>query len=672
VAGYSNTTGTSNTALGALALYTNSTASRNTAVGQQAMYYTTGADNSALGDNALRNNSTGASNVAIGSGALFTSTTASDNTTVGYQAGYSLTTGTQNTAIGSLALRNTTANYYNVAVGYNALRLNSNDGNTAVGNFAAYQNISGGNLVAMGYNAMSSNVSGANNVAIGVQSLGGNTSASGNTAVGHQALLYNNGTLPAGSFVVGVSYVIAFVGTTDFVAIGAASNTVGVTFTATGIGSGTGTATANGGASNTAVGYLAARLNTTGFNLDAFGRDSLGLNTTGTNNTALANSALYGNTTGSYNVGVGIQALQANTTANNNTAVGYQAGYSNTTGAGNTIVGMQAGYFLTTGSNNTFIGRGGDGAGQAVTTGSKNTIIGGYNGNAGGLDIRTSNNYIVLSDGDGTPWWVLNGNTGTQSLRQSGYSNITPVMKVSGFGYSPSSYRAIVVGGQTTTGTYNSICLGYDPVANTSGAFGGTGNEIYVQNGVTIAQPNSTNTTFQSVMVFESNGSGVRFSQNIGIGGSSPTTSGSGVTFPATQSASSDANTLDDYEEGTWTPTWVGDVTNPTVTYSEQFGSYTKVGRLVTYALRLVITARSGGSGNLNINGIPFSPTTAAVSGTVSFSYGYASPILQQAASGAELITYTEYAGVSNTRAPVSALPTSGTFYFVAAGFFYT
>jgi hypothetical protein len=40
-------------------------------------------------------------------------------------------------------------------------------------------------------------------------------------------------------------------------------------------------------------------------------------------------------------------------------------------------------------------------AGYYITTGSKNTIIGRYNGNQNGLDIRTSSNNIVLSDGDG-------------------------------------------------------------------------------------------------------------------------------------------------------------------------------------------------------------------------------------------------------------------------------
>jgi len=49
-------------------------------------------------------------------------------------------------------------------------------------------------------------------------------------------------TTYAGNFVVGDTYTIFVVGTTNFMAIGASSNTVGVTFTATGVGSGTGKA----------------------------------------------------------------------------------------------------------------------------------------------------------------------------------------------------------------------------------------------------------------------------------------------------------------------------------------------------------------------------------------------------------------------------------------------
>lgn len=54
-------------------------------------------------------------------------------------------------------------------------------------------------------------------------------------------------TTSAGSFVVGQRYTITFVGTTSFTAIGAASNTIGVSFTATGTGSGSGTARINPG-----------------------------------------------------------------------------------------------------------------------------------------------------------------------------------------------------------------------------------------------------------------------------------------------------------------------------------------------------------------------------------------------------------------------------------------
>ena len=50
-------------------------------------------------------------------------------------------------------------------------------------------------------------------------------------------------TVVAGNFTIGSSYTITYVGTTNFIAIGASSNTIGVTFTSTGVGSGTGTAT---------------------------------------------------------------------------------------------------------------------------------------------------------------------------------------------------------------------------------------------------------------------------------------------------------------------------------------------------------------------------------------------------------------------------------------------
>ena len=70
------------------------------------------------------------------------------------------------------------------------------------------------------------------------------------------------------------------------------------------------------------------------------------------------------------------------------------------------------------------------------------------------------------------------------------------------------------------------------------------------------------------------------FPATIGVGGATPAASGAGISFPATASASSDANTLDDYEEGVWSPT-ISSLTNLTGTASVSNATYTKIGRMV-------------------------------------------------------------------------------------------
>jgi hypothetical protein len=67
------------------------------------------------------------------------------------------------------------------------------------------------------------------------------------------------------------------------------------------------------------------------------------------------------------------------------------------------------------------------------------------------------------------------------------------------------------------------------------------------------------------------------------------------------------ANKLDDYEEGTWTPVYYGNTTQPTITYDAvTTGEYVKIGRLVHCQGRIRTDAVSGGSGALNISGLPF------------------------------------------------------------------
>jgi hypothetical protein len=98
-----------------------------------------------------------------------------------------------------------------------------------------------------------------------------------------------------------------------------------------------------------------------------------------------------------------------------------------------------------------------------------------------------------------------------------------------------------------------------------------------------------------------------QFPTTIGVGGATPSTRGSGITFPATASRSSNVNTLDDYETGTWTIT-ITDGTNNAV-MANNTGNYVKVGKNVTvggYFQTTGLGSIAGGS-TIKISGLPFS-----------------------------------------------------------------
>jgi hypothetical protein len=90
------------------------------------------------------------------------------------------------------------------------------------------------------------------------------------------------------------------------------------------------------------------------------------------------------------------------------------------------------------------------------------------------------------------------------------------------------------------------------------------------------------------------------------VTGTTPTLNG--ITFPATQVPSADANTLDDYEEGTWTPTvFIAGATG--ITYSRRVGLYTKIGNTVTCEMTIDLSNKGTGAGAgtaVEILGLPF------------------------------------------------------------------
>ena len=195
--------------------------------------------------------------------------------------------------------------------------------------------------------------------------------------------------------------------------------------------------------------------------------------------------------------------------------LGHEAGRSVTTGNASTFIGHNSGYFITTGSNNTILGR--------------------YNGNQGGLDIRTANNYIVLSDGQGN----------VEFTAKDGYSWALP-------------------GATVKTGT--------------------------------------------------------------------------GITFPATQSASTDANTLDDYEEGTWTTTTASTTNISGITLQQ--ARYTKVGRMVTIDGYFDVTIASANTLTYFSFTIPFPliSTTAGGCGAAVMNNEFAPGSVYRASSSTALV----------------------------------
>lgn len=124
------------------------------------------------------------------------------------------------------------------------------------------------------------------------------------------------------------------------------------------------------------------------------------------------------------------------------------------------------------------------------------------------------------------------------------------------------------------------------------------------------------------------------------------TAAGGQIAFPATQNASADPNVLDDYEEGTFTPTGYGQ------TFTSVIGSYTKIGRLVHVDLSVVWSTNGAGNAG-QIRGLPF-----VVAAQASFSCGVNNCNAERtfyAAIGSTFINVLDWSAVTVSDAAMSA-----------------
>jgi hypothetical protein len=259
-------------------------------------------------------------------------------------------------------------------------------------------------------------------------------------------------------------------------------------------------------ASNSAFGYLAGNKITTGIDNTYFGASSGGntstgvsghtaigrqsLNySTGNNNTAIGSACMSkaSSWSGINNVGIGVNILPVITTGSNNLFAGGSNGSLLTSGSSNVGLGLLSiagvsttsyntavgsiSYRIGTGTGNTCIGYN---SGSSITTGNYNTVIGSFTGSGGGIDITTSSNNIILSDGQANTRLYFSGANGTV------YGNFT--LGTAG------NKISITTGTNASAGTSSAMVSGTTTISTTAV----TSNSIILLTGVSTSTPCAT------------------------------------------------------------------------------------------------------------------------------------------------------------------------------------
>jgi len=450
-------------------------------------------------------------------------------------------------------------------------------------------NNGGTETTVFGQEALNSGIGGSDvrySVAIGHRALMSEDSTDGATAVGYQALISQNQTGETGNTGIGYQSIYNNVTGTKNTAVGwkalkgtgsqSGSNITAIGSEALAVAYGQGN-TALGqksgvaltsGVRNVLIGVDAGATATTSSNMvlvGAFAGDSI--NNTGADGTvAIGRDSLTALTSAQRMTAVGYQALSSEDAGSYQTAVGYQAlSQVNNDNGHNTALGQRAGYNLTTGNSNTIIGSGADASGS----GGVNQIV------IGQSATGQADNSVTLGNSSVSNFYLAPGNTSGQTINfnDAGAGGFIQ------YDHSDDQLK-LAVADTINVRLYNGRL---EPGSDDTQDLG------------------STTRAWHTLYVKD------------------------GINFPDDASAnpSSDANTLDNYEEGDHNPTTVvgasgGDYT---VDSTNDVLRYTKIGRLVNIQGLILITGDNSASGQLRIS-LPF--TIGDGTGLSGRSYGSA------------------------------------------------
>jgi hypothetical protein len=201
------------------------------------------------------------------------------------------------------------------------------------------------------------------------------------------------------------------------------------------------------------------------------------------------------------------------------------------------------------------------------------------------------NTYYLLSDGNDQ---LLGSVTGATSIYAG--NGVSPRLTITSGGnvgigtVSPTSvgtyYTSLELKGKSGgTGNEGGYYLTTDADGSTVGQFGVDGNFVYLGS--------RSNT---DAVLTRNNSEILRVTAN-------------GLTFNGDTAA---ANALDDYEEGTWTPTLSGGTSGTATSGGNTYGNYTKIGRLVTLNFVISLSSVNTLTGNVYLTGIPFNLAAGA------------------------------------------------------------